>query len=70
MRMSLLEIRTQIKIFGGISEVFTVNSGLKKGDDMASVLLNLIMDWIIKAKNLDSNSILIYKKCTNSWVCR
>ncbi|KAJ4434201.1 hypothetical protein ANN_22749 [Periplaneta americana] len=59
--MTMAETKAQVKIYGGSTEKFNINNGLKQGDALAPMLFNLASHWVITQTGIDPNSSLFYK---------
>ncbi|KAJ4427009.1 hypothetical protein ANN_26808 [Periplaneta americana] len=46
-KMTMAETMAQVKIYGGSTEQFNIDNGLKQGDALAPMLFNLALHWVI-----------------------
>ncbi|KAJ4438113.1 hypothetical protein ANN_14052 [Periplaneta americana] len=60
-KMTMAKTMAQVKIYGGSTEQFNIDNGLKQGDALAPMLFNLALHWMITQTGIDPNSTLVHK---------
>ncbi|KAJ4432424.1 hypothetical protein ANN_21043 [Periplaneta americana] len=60
-KMTMAETKAQVNIYGGSTEQFNIDNGLKQGDALAPMLFNLALHWVITQTGINTNSTLFYK---------
>ena len=60
-KMTMSESIGQVKIFGGITDPFPINTGLKQGDGLAPILFNMALHWAVNKTQVDLQNTLLYK---------
>ena len=66
-KMTMSESIGQVKIFGGITDPFPINTGLKQGDGLAPILFNMALHWAVNKTQVDLQNTLLYKSIQ---ICR
>jgi hypothetical protein len=51
----------QVKIQTELTEPTTTRKGLKQGDGLASLIFNIVLEYIIRKSNINTDGTLIYK---------
>ena len=60
-RLTLTNVRGQIKAAGSLSKPFDINNGLRQGDALSCVLFNLALEKVIRDAEVNSRGTILFK---------
>jgi sorting nexin-29 len=60
--LTMAETINQVKIRNQVTECFKTNQGLKQGDSLAPSFFNLVLEYIVRKCNIDTENTVAYKR--------
>ncbi|CAD7087998.1 unnamed protein product [Hermetia illucens] len=60
-RLTLTNVRGQIKAAGSLSRPFDINNGLRQGDALSCVLFNLALEKVIRDAEVNARGTILFK---------
>lgn len=60
--MTLQGTLTKVLVEGNLTESFSVNSGLRQGDPLSTILFNLVLENILRESKIETGGIIYYTR--------